>query len=44
MHEHQKGSTGWSFTTSFISVFCLLHVLALMKSQHQAIKNVHKER
>ena len=43
MYEHQKGSTGWSITTIFISVYCLLHVLALVKSQNQEIKNVHKE-
>jgi hypothetical protein len=27
-------------TTEFISVFCLLHVSALVKSHHQAIKTI----
>jgi hypothetical protein len=44
MYEHQKESTGWANVTTFIPVYCLLLDLALMKSHHQAIKNVHKER
>ena len=41
---YQKGSRGWTIITTFIPVYCLLHVLVVMKNQNQAIKNVHKER
>jgi len=44
IYEYQNGSTGWSITATFIPVYCLLHVLAVVKRQHQTIKNVHKER
>ena len=37
---NKKGSTGWSITAIFVSVYCMLHVLALVKRQEQTTKNV----
>jgi len=41
---NQKGNTGWSITAIFVSAYWWLHVLALVKSQDQTIKNVHRGR
>ena len=38
IHEHRKENTGWAVTATFLSVYCLLHVSALVKINIRQIK------